>query len=128
MSFAFTRQQHLKRQSDFLRTLKNGLRETRGPIVTHAARSPEGITKTRIGIRIGRRCGNAVLRNRIKRLLREAFRLTQHDWSAPFDLVITVQPHEPMELADYQAILAKVATKVVQRTIAREQRKSPGQT
>jgi RNase P protein component len=35
--------------------------------------------------------GNAVVRNRAKRVVREAFRATRSLWSAPFDLVVIVR-------------------------------------
>jgi ribonuclease P protein component len=116
MNYTLTAAQRLKNQTDFQRVLKKGLRESRGPIVAHVLASPETIRKSRLGIRIGRRCGTAPVRNRIKRLLREAFRLMQHDWPKPFDVVVTVKPHEPLILAEYQRILAGVMVRGVKPT------------
>lgn len=68
-----------------------------------------------MGIQTGRRVGSAVRRNRIKRLLREAFRLMQHDFPRGYDLVIVVRPHEPLILAEYQRILSALMVKVHNR-------------
>ena len=56
--------------------------------------------------------GTAPRRNQIKRMLREAFRLMQHDLPRGYDLVVVVRPHEPQLLADYQRLLSGLAVKL----------------
>jgi ribonuclease P protein component len=85
------------------------VRKTRGPLTVFAL--PNGLTHYRLGLAVGRRCGAATVRNTIKRRIREAFRLLQHDLpSAPeghgYDLVVSVAPHEPVETARYGDLLA----------------------
>lgn len=46
----------------------------------------------RLGIITGRRIGNAVARSRARRLLREAYRLHQHRFGTPVDLVLVARP------------------------------------
>ena len=53
--------------------------------VSSAADSP------RLGITASRRVGNAVVRSRAKRLIREAFRATRELWPVGIDLVVIVK-------------------------------------
>jgi len=46
----------------------------------------------RLGITVTRRSGGAVVRNRLRRLLREAFRRNQQKFAPPLDLVVNVKP------------------------------------
>ena len=49
-----------------------------------------GLDYTRIGVSVGRAQGNSVARNRIKRLIREAFRLHQREIPCGFDILVTM--------------------------------------
>ena len=51
---------------------------------------PPGDT-ARLGITVSRQQGNAVARNRAKRLIREAFRATRPLWGADIDVVVLVR-------------------------------------
>lgn len=56
---------------------------------------------TRIGLSVSRKVGNAVVRNKWKRLIREAFRVQKFDFPQGIDLV--VRPRKGAE-PDFQAI------------------------
>jgi ribonuclease P protein component len=52
-----------------------------------SGREPDGPLPTRLGITVTRKIGNAVARNRIKRLVREVFRLHRARLPEGLDLV-----------------------------------------
>jgi ribonuclease P protein component len=109
-NFTFPRTHRLRSKLDFAKVFDAKVRESRGPITIYA--HPNELNHPRLGISIGRRVGTAPRRNRIKRLLRESFRLMQHDFPRGYDLVIAVRPHAPLILAEYQKILSAAMVKL----------------
>jgi len=74
------------------------------PIVVYGR--PNDLPHCRLGLSVSRRVNSAVRRNRIKRLLRESFRLMQHEMPGTYDLVVVARPHDPpRELSWYQQAL-----------------------
>jgi ribonuclease P protein component len=82
------------------------VKKSAGPLVAYSL--PNDLPQCRLGLSVSRRLGTAVRRNRIKRLVREAFRLHTFELSRGYDLVIVVRPHEPTKWAEYQKWMASL--------------------
>ena len=80
----------IKQGRDFTRARAQGRRLTQGCLVLNWVAMPGGTT-SRVGVITGRRIGEAVVRTRARRLLREAFRLHQPHLSQPVDVVLVAR-------------------------------------
>jgi len=67
-----------------------------------------------MGMAVGRRVGGAVRRNRVKRLLRAAFRSLSGQWPSHVEVVVVVEPHAVATLEQYIVWLDQA----VRRTVA----------
>ena len=101
--YRFGRRQRLHGRSAFAAVFAARVRKKIGPICLYAV--PNEQRWARFGLSTSRRVGTAVQRNRIKRRLREAFRLSRHDWPGNYDVVVVLYRHEPLAMEDYRRLL-----------------------
>jgi len=111
----FPRSARLLRHADFERVYKLGRRHFSASMTVFywprpkaglsSAKSP-GVSGLRIGFTVGRALGGAVERNRMKRRLREAVRLTRPPAGASADVVIN--PKKSLLTVDFGEVLNEV--------------------
>lgn len=110
-SLTFPRRLRLTHAREFDAVYKAKVQRQRGPLTLYAL--PNSLTYSRLGLSVGKRIGGAVARNRLKRLLREAFRLTQRGLpvgaSGGYDLILIPRPHHRLSLDDYKQLLLELA-------------------
>ena len=99
--YAFTRAERLTRKVEFDRVCKEG-RAYRTAEVSILA-LPNGTPRSRLGLVVGRRLGGAPTRNRMKRLIREGFRLNKHLLTVGHDLVVFPRAWTDLRLAAIEA-------------------------
>lgn len=109
----FPKRYRLLRQAEFDRVYQSQRYAADHVLVLTAVEN--GLAITRLGLSVSRKVGNAVCRNRWKRLIREAFRLYLDQFPPGFDLV--VRPRKGA-IADWAAIagsLPKLVRQVTRR-------------
>ena len=82
----FPQSRRMKTPAEFDRTYARKRSVSDGVLIVYACEN--GLDHPRLGCSVSRKVGCAVVRNRYKRLFREAFRLAQHDLPAGVDLIV----------------------------------------
>lgn len=88
--FFFSKKKRLASNKQFEAVLARKVRVANGVLVLYAAENDCGYP--RLGVSVGKSCGGAVQRNRLKRLLREAFRQSQDRIPPGFDYLLMISP------------------------------------
>jgi ribonuclease P protein component len=115
----FTKAMQLTHDREYQRVYAARTSVMRSPLRVSAVAN--ALAVSRLGLSVPRRVGTNVKRNRIKRLIREAFRLNQRAIPSGLDLVVGVLPHDERTLDDYAALLLNAA-----ETLATKVRRGEG--
>lgn len=105
--FSFSKKKRLVSNKQFEAVLARKIRVANGLLVLYAAENDCGYP--RLGVSVGKSCGGAVERNRLKRLLREAFRQNQGHIPPGLDYLLMISPQWSKK--EYKAAGAKKAIK-----------------
>ncbi len=103
----FGKRARLTLHGEFIAVQQRGRRVHAGAYLVVAAEN--GLGRARLGVSVSKRIGNAVVRNRVKRWVREAFRRAAADLPA-LDVVVVARSGAPAGgLAAAQRALGAVA-------------------
>jgi len=89
-SRAYPKSVRLRRRREFLALQRLGRRRHTPSFVV--LQVPSVAATSRLGVTVSSRVGNAVARNRIKRLVREIFRERRRELPVPLDIVVIAKP------------------------------------
>lgn len=105
--FSVQRKFRLTKSTDFKRVRRQGKSYAHPLVVLIALQNASG-EQTRFGVAAGRSVGNAVQRNRAKRLIRAGLQSFLDQVAAGWDVIILAR--RPLAEASYQDTLAALAT------------------
>jgi ribonuclease P protein component len=89
--FSFTYLERLHLQVDFNRVFKNGLKLENKDIKIFVYNRNDGVVLRRVGLVTSRNVGNAVVRNKTKRRLKEIFRLNKNYLKPSLDMIFVLK-------------------------------------
>ncbi|MGC9260956.1 MAG: ribonuclease P protein component [Phycisphaerae bacterium] len=106
-SLRFLRASRLSGKKMLDMVYKNGQRRRHKPLLACVLRR-EDSGAARVAISVAKKCGSAVERNAIRRRVREAWRLAQHEFPPGLDVLVVVHPHRRLAMLEYQEILRQL--------------------
>ncbi|MFB3895910.1 MAG: ribonuclease P protein component [bacterium] len=89
--FKFSKQQRIYRNAEYQTILKTGMKSGDRFFRVAISRNPRQ-SNPKLGIIVSKKVGIAVIRNRIKRMVREIFRLNQNTITAEANIVVIAKP------------------------------------
>ncbi len=113
VSFRFRKHEHLRRAADFRRVYERRRSVSDGLLIVYACENR--LPYLRLGLSVSRKMGGAVQRNRLRRLYREAFRLTRHEMPVGFDLILIPRRPEPPSLAELKQSLPRLVRQAARK-------------
>jgi ribonuclease P protein component len=114
---SFPPRYRLRRPADFERVYAVRCASRGRRLTVFAAANDLGYS--RIGLSVSRRHGGAVVRNRLKRMLREAARLSRRELPPGVDLVLIPVPGAASTVAEYREALVKASRSLASRLASR---------
>jgi ribonuclease P protein component len=103
----FTKSDRLLKRSEFEKVQRSGRKITTEHLVILWL--PNKLNRSRLGIVTSKKVGKSVIRNRIRRVIREVFR--RNRWLFPASSDVVVIPRKDSRLITYQEIVEELSAR-----------------
>lgn len=114
MRFFFRKWRRVVRSEDFTRALREGQCAADATLVLYAIAAPDS-QSSKLGVTIPKKAGNAVVRNRWKRLIRESFRTQQDQIPGGYHFVIRPKKGAEPNWSEIKKSVPRLAKKAITR-------------
>jgi ribonuclease P protein component len=111
----FRPHEHLRKPQEFQVVYDRRRSAADGTLIVYAREN--GFDYSRLGLSVSKKFGGAVQRNRIRRLMREAYRLTKEQFPVGYDLVLIPRPQEEFTLDAFSKALKKLVPQAVKKIV-----------
>lgn len=111
--FGLSREERLRRVNDFRRCYERRATASNDWLLVYCCKN--GLAWSRVGISVAKKWGKAHVRNRIRRLLREAFRLSKPDIPKGYDFILIPRRIQDATLQDFQDAVRKLTVQAARR-------------
>ena len=116
-SLRFLKKEHLRSPAEFQRVYQARCSASDARLIVYGA--PNGLGHARVGLSVSRKIGGAVYRNRLRRLYREAFRLSRAELPSNLDLIVLPRSKVEPTLAQVRDSLRYLCGNVAKRLARR---------
>src|SRR5687768_3451283 len=107
---SFQKHEHLRSKKDFDRLFERRCSVSDELLILYAF--PNGLDYSRVGFGVSKKVGSAVVRNRFRRIYREAYRLSRSELPVGLDLMMLPRSAVEPTLAAVKSSLRKLASQV----------------
>ncbi len=114
LEYRFFKKYRLLHRQEFDEVFRQRESAADGMVVVYARRNQLDVS--RVGLVVSRKIGSAVVRNRWKRLMREAFRLNRNVLPASLDIVVISRGGEP-NLKSLEHSLKRLVARINKRLV-----------